>query len=1086
MKKTIYGLFLLLWGTTSYAQPQRATTPTNTGTQVHYYYTGSTKVYPTLNTKCAFVYSEDKSVLENLRKSSGITLTEIKEDPQIPEKVGYYAELRWSNEMSQEDYLKVIGDIKKNSSLYISPCFKKDGEKIGLSNYLNVKLKDEADLALLQSMAKMYKLSFIDHGKYFPKRWMNLRCDADCDLNALEMANLLYETGKFEATYPEFMPENIKSCSLNDTYFPQQWGLYNTGQNSGTPGVDINACEAWNITTGNPTVTIGVLDEGIQMDHPDLDANIDDVGYDLQGGFNQSGAIYSGVRGSHGTAVAGIIGAVANNGVGVTGVAPGCKMVSISIGLEGATLPINPAAKLAQGIIWAYSQGNAAVINNSWGNNAFINSPITDAINEAVTNGRLGKGTVVVCAAGNKNQSIVEYPSTLPNVLSVGAISPCGQRKSLTSCDGEPWSGGGSNYGNDLDITAPGVFIYTTDNDINTSYGYNPSLGYPNNPSDLDYYAKFNGTSAATPYVSGVAALMLSVNPCMTEKEVRRTIEITGQKLGGYAYSSSLAKPNGTWHQEMGYGVIDAYKAVKAAQELHSATLDLYIKDVPEDFGAEPASYPYGTVYASNDIWTRQQADGVEQQQNIVYDPSNPTAYVYVRVRNKSCQPSLGTEKLFVYFAKGGTFASWTAPWTNTVDNPPFGRQIGMITLPMIPAGGEAIVPVTWNNVPDPQNYASNFPPPNQELIHHFCLLARIVAANDPMYLELPSAGTVISVLGMNIHRNNNVAMKNLNIVNFERPNGILADHAAITIGNLSSTKQIQRLHLFSPSSETGNLITQEAEVTLILDNQIWQLWQAGGALSNGLRVLNEETHELLVTEPNATLNNLAFEAGALGDIALRFNFLTEQSSEKINFLYDVTQEDNVNGEIANGSRYQIIKPGREELFLSAIDTTVSMMTLNGIALSANDIQEPATYHWYSADSTLVDSGMNISCNQTQMLPAFLEVVAFADGFKDYAPVNVPGLLNGGILISLTNSLINLSPNPASGQVTVHYYLNPNVQNAEIRFTVINNPALVQTAMLDVAQTQKIVTIPTLSPGIYIVSLYCDGLLKDSKQLIVQ
>jgi len=229
----------------------------------------------------------------------------------------------------------------------------------------------------------------------------------------------------------------------------------------------------------------------------------------------------------------------------------------------------NIKQKLANGINWAVQNG-AHIISNSWGSDLLISSLIDDAITNALTNGRGSLGCVVVFATGNDNGA-VQYPANSnPNILAVGAMSQCGQRKSPTSCDTEfRW---GSNFGATLDIVAPGVLIPTTDRTgVN---GYNPNIpihtwsggnllttDYTNN----DYTTWFNGTSSACPHVAGVAALILSVNPSLTGPQVRDIIEQTAQKVGGYNYTTTTGRPNGTWHNEMGYGLVNALCAVQNA-----------------------------------------------------------------------------------------------------------------------------------------------------------------------------------------------------------------------------------------------------------------------------------------------------------------------------------------------------------------------------------------------------------------------------------------------------------------------------------------------------------------------------------------
>ena len=122
------------------------------------------------------------------------------------------------------------------------------------------------------------------------------------------------------------------------------------------------------------------------------------------------------------------------------------------------------------------------------------------------------------------------------------------------SCDPETFWG--SCFGSELDIAAPGVLIPTTDR--------TGAAGYDSG----DYALTFNGTSSATPHVAGVAALILQVNPNLKQQEVVGIIEKCGRKVGSYSYQATTGRPNGDWHQEMGYGLLDAKACVQAAAML--------------------------------------------------------------------------------------------------------------------------------------------------------------------------------------------------------------------------------------------------------------------------------------------------------------------------------------------------------------------------------------------------------------------------------------------------------------------------------------------------------------------------------------
>jgi hypothetical protein len=246
--------------------------------------------------------------------------------------------------------------------------------------------------------------------------------------------------------------------------------------------------------------------------------------------------------GNHGTACAGIVAAIGNNNIGVSGVAPNCRLIPVkwlsASGNGNYTGAVNAT-------VWSYQQG-AWIISNSWGFVGGSSSALDQAINDAATLGRSGKGTLFVVASGNENGTM-RYPAiTHPRVLVVGGISPCNQRKSPSSCDLESFWG--ASFGANLDIVAPCVKIYTTDR--------TGSVGY----STTNYFATFNGTSSATPNAAGVCALVLSKDSSLIWDSVRAKIDRTAEKRGSYSYTSVGKYPGlgSVWNNEMGYGLINA------------------------------------------------------------------------------------------------------------------------------------------------------------------------------------------------------------------------------------------------------------------------------------------------------------------------------------------------------------------------------------------------------------------------------------------------------------------------------------------------------------------------------------------------
>ncbi len=289
----------------------------------------------------------------------------------------------------------------------------------------------------------------------------------------------------------------------NDTLFGQLWGLRNTGQNVngtiGTAGADIKAEPAWNITTGSPAVVVGVVDTGIDYNHPDLAANV----WSNPGGIGGCAAGTHGVNvlvnscdplddNNHGSHVSGTIGAVGNNGIGVTGISWTTRIMGLKfLNAAGSGTTAGAIAAIDFAVQAKIAGVNVRALNNSWGGGAFSQA-LLDEINKAGANDIL-----IVAAAGNNasnNDVTAFYPADYQTANEI-AVAATDQSDGLAFF---------SNFGlKTVQLGAPGTNILSTV--VGGGYAY------------------FNGTSMATPHVTGSATLVLS-KCAQTTAQVKATL----------------------------------------------------------------------------------------------------------------------------------------------------------------------------------------------------------------------------------------------------------------------------------------------------------------------------------------------------------------------------------------------------------------------------------------------------------------------------------------------------------------------------------------------------------------------------------
>lgn len=448
------------------------------------------------------------------------------------------------NIQSAQQVESILANLNAQPQIvYANPIFVyADGTKMALQEKLLVRLHHINDFPLLETTALTYGLN-IERANEFDANLFHLT-STKTSYNALAIANELYTTGLFNYIEPDFL-RLMKRMNTNDPAINNQWSLNNNGQYGGTTGADMNVYDAWMLTTGSNEIKVAVIDEGVDINHPDLLPNLEE-GYDAT---EQNSAGAPSGNDAHGTACAGIVAAAGNNNIGMAGVAHGSRIIPVRIAYSQNGDWITSSAWIGNAINWSWQNADADILSNSWGGGG-SSFTINNAIDNAVRNGRNGLGSPVLFAAGNENTA-VSYPATNPSTIAVAAMSMCNERKNLSSCDGENWWG--SNYGVNIDVAAPGTKIYATD--ISGSAGYSSS----------DYISGFNGTSSATPNVAGVMALILSANSNLTEQQARYALESTCRKVGNYNYADGVTgQPAGSWNENLGYGAVDAAAAIQA------------------------------------------------------------------------------------------------------------------------------------------------------------------------------------------------------------------------------------------------------------------------------------------------------------------------------------------------------------------------------------------------------------------------------------------------------------------------------------------------------------------------------------------
>jgi subtilisin family serine protease len=444
---------------------------------------------------------------------------------------------------------------------------------------------------------------------------------ASAQENPLKIANRLMQRSEVLTAEPNIVVQTQPHYRPRDPIYPKQWHLNHNGGNNLAPNSHVSAEQAWDLTRGIRSITIAIMDDSVDLTHPDFQG-IGKIVAPRDFKENDFLPLPGDPDDNHGTACAGVATAE-ENGVGAIGVAPGC-----------ALMPIRTTGFLDDQTIedlfgWAVAKG-ASVISCSWGP-AAVYFPLSlrqrAALTQAATTGRNGKGCVIVFAAGNANRptngtvnesgwpnNALSGPTSWlggftvhPDVITVSASTSLNRKAAY------------SNWGAEVSVCAPsnnappGVglqatgFVFTPPQVTGALPGLGivtsdrvGAAGYSADNIAID----FGGTSSACPLVAGVAALVLSANPDLTAAEVKQLLQQTADKIVdpnpdpqfGFRKGTYEAGGRSDW---FGYGKVNAAKAVQAAVQRQAVNAIAPSRQIQQENStgiAIPDNNPQGAI----------------------------------------------------------------------------------------------------------------------------------------------------------------------------------------------------------------------------------------------------------------------------------------------------------------------------------------------------------------------------------------------------------------------------------------------------------------------------------------------------------
>lgn len=410
-----------------------------------------------------------------------------------------------------------------------------------------VKIKPGVDAA---AVAQKHGLAHVEAIGFAPGWHLFEAKESGAALEALDA--LALEPG-VESAEPQLAKLKKKRLIPNDTLFGNQWHLRNTGQSGILAGVDANVVSVWDTYKG-AGIRIGIVDDGMQITHPDISPNADTVNdHDWNDGTPNDPSPLASNEDFHGTACAGVAGGRGNNGIGISGAAPEATLVGMRLIAD-----ITTDAEDAEAMNW--KSDIIQVKSNSWGPYTSYDGPgalAAAALANSALNGRGGLGTIFLWAGGNDGDSgdNANYDGYANSIyaICVGAIDSAGQQSYYS----EP--------GANVLISAPssGGTLDITTTDLTGVDGYND--GVSGLGTDAAYTNDFGGTSSATPLVAGVTALILQRNPNLGWRDMQEILIRSATKIDPTDPDWITNGAGFHFNHKFGAGMVNAQAAVNLA-----------------------------------------------------------------------------------------------------------------------------------------------------------------------------------------------------------------------------------------------------------------------------------------------------------------------------------------------------------------------------------------------------------------------------------------------------------------------------------------------------------------------------------------